>query len=201
MCGLGNDKLSEQLKVYKLIEKKSGFKTTGTGPVMRRQLQSLIFEKFGATANDLDDGDSGLDGRAANDGQRRQRKVEGGGSKGGSKGGKGGKKKKVVSLHGWEWEETEEFEIEALIGKMVADGVTEVPGRTGVKACTLLYKVLWKGFPPDIATWEEEDQIPCGEQDFIAEYEAGLDEEEAGEGAEDSDGESDAESDGEPMDA
>ena len=200
---MGNDALSDQLKVYKLIEKKTGFKTTGTGPEMRRLLQSLIFEKFGAAANDLDDGDSGLDGRAVNDGQRRQRKVEGSGGKGGRKGGKGGREKKVVELHGWEWEETEEFEIEALIGKMVAEDGVEVPGRRNVKAGTLLYKVLWKGFPPDIATWEEEDQIPCGEQDFVAEYEAGLDEEEAqaGEGAEESDDESDAESDGEPMEA
>ena len=31
---------------------------------MRLQLQSLIFEKYGAGANDLADGDSGVDGRA-----------------------------------------------------------------------------------------------------------------------------------------
>ena len=55
--------------------------------------------------------------------------------------------------------------VERLIGKMVlvADGVTEVPGRTNVKAGTILYKVLWEGFPPEIATWEDEDDIPCGE--------------------------------------
>ena len=43
------------------MEKKGGFKTTGTGPEMRLQLQLLIFEKFGASANNLADGDSGVD--------------------------------------------------------------------------------------------------------------------------------------------
>ena len=60
---------------------------------------------------------------------------------------------------------------------MVADGVTEVPGRTNVKAGTVLYKVLWEGFPPEIATWEDEDDIPCGEVDFVSQYEEGLEEE------------------------
>ena len=49
------------------------------------------------------------------------------------------------------------FDIERLIGKMVADGKTPVPGRTNVLAGTILYKVLWEGYPPDIATWEEAD--------------------------------------------
>ena len=44
-------------------------------------------------------------------------------------------------------------------------------------ACTR--SLLWEGFPPEIATWEEEDSIPCGEVDFVAQYEAGLDAEEA----------------------
>ena len=40
-----------------------------------------------------------------------------------------------------------------LIGKMTADG-SEVPGREGqaIEAGTILYKVLWDGFPPEIAT-------------------------------------------------
>ena len=45
-------------------------------------------------------------------------------------------------------------------------------------------KVLWAGFPPDIATWEEDDAIPCGERDFVEEFEAGLAVDEAGEGVE-----------------
>ena len=183
---MGNEQLSEQLNYYKLIEKKEGFKTTGSGPDMRLQLQSLIFDKFGTAANDLADGDSGLDGRAQSDGRRRARKVA---SDSGGKG-KGRKRKatNIVSLHGWEWDASEEFEIDRLIGKMVANG-TDVPGREGeaIPAGTVLYKVLWAGFPPEIATWEEEDDIPCALVDFVGQYEAGLDAEEEDEDAEDED--------------
>ena len=75
----------------------------------------------------------------------------------------------------WEWDPTAEFVIECLIGKMVADGKTEVPGRAGVRAGTVLYKVQWEGWPPELGvgvTWEEEEDIPCGEVDFVAQYEA-----------------------------
>ena len=53
----------------------------------------------------------------------------------------------MVSFNDWEWVADEIFEIERLVGKMVADG-GEVQDRTGVAAGTVLYKVLWKGFPP-----------------------------------------------------
>lgn len=183
---MGNDELSDQLKYFKLVERKTGFTTGGTGPTMRLLLQSLIFDKFGAAANDLADGDSGVEGRGV-----RRRKVGGAGGKG-KKRGRGA----ICSLHGWEWGADELFEIDSLIGKMLADG-GDVPGRTRVPAGTVLYKVLWAGFPPEIATWEEEDDIPCGEIDFVAEYEAGLEVEEAADRAAaeeeaDSDGEQDA---------
>ena len=145
---------------------------------MRLQLQSLIFEKFGVGANDLADGNSGLEGRAANDGKRRARKVTAAGS-GGSK--KCKKKSNMVSLNDWEWEADEVFDIDRLIGKMVACG-GEVPGRTDVAAGTVLYKVLWKGFPPDCATWEDEEDL--AHTDEVRLYEAGLQAEEEDEEAE-----------------
>ena len=61
-----------------------------------------------------------------------------------------GKKDKYLNF---EWYEREEFEIDCLMDDMVADGGT-VPGRTDVTAGTELYLVLWKGFPPEISTWE-----------------------------------------------
>ena len=121
--------------------------------------------RFGAGANDLADGDSGVKGRAV----RRRKAKDNAAPK--PKKGKGRRKKaNIVDLHGWEWDADEEFEIDCLIGKMVADG-TDVPGREGeaIKVGTVLYKVLWKGFPPEVATWELEDDIPCGEVDFVAE--------------------------------
>ena len=36
----------------------------------------------------------------------------------------------------------------------------------------MLYKVLWEGWPEELATWEDEEDIPCGEVDFVAQYEA-----------------------------
>ena len=36
----------------------------------------------------------------------------------------------------------------------------------------MLYKVLWEGWPEELATWEEEEDIPCGEVDFVAQYDA-----------------------------
>ena len=39
---MGNEPLSEQLNYYKLIEKKEGFKTTGSGPDMRRGRLTLM---------------------------------------------------------------------------------------------------------------------------------------------------------------
>ena len=73
---------------------------------------------------------------------------------------------------------------------MVADG-GDVPGREGeeVAAGTVLYKVLWEGWPPEIATWEEEDQVPCGEVDFVADYEAALEAEEEEDDEDDEEGE------------
>ena len=84
----------------------------------------------------------------------------------------------------WEWDSTQEFIIERLIGKMVADGSTEVPGRSGIKAGTVLYRVLWEGWPEDLATWEEEEDIPCGEVDFVMQYEAAQEAPEVEEAAE-----------------
>ena len=43
-----------------------------------------------------------------------------------------------------------------------------------LKAGTVLYRVLWEGWPEELATWEEEDDIPCGEVDFVAQYDAVL---------------------------
>lgn len=77
----------------------------------------------------------------------------------------GGKKRKrkasknIVSYLGWEWDASKRWDIECVLGKMVAEKGVVVPGRTGVKPGTLLYKVLWADFPPEIATWEDEDTV------------------------------------------
>tara|TARA_B110000046_G_C12652995_1_gene257418 strand:- start:294 stop:476 length:183 start_codon:yes stop_codon:yes gene_type:complete len=53
-----------------------------------------------------------------------------------------------------------------------------VPGRTGVKAGTILFKVLWEGYPEEIATWEDADNI---HDDYIDAFEEDEDEDDDGE--------------------
>ena len=121
------------------------------------------------TCNDLESGDDGLWGQ----GLRRRRPAGEGGGKKQKKG------KKWIVQGEWEWDSTQEFIIERWIGKNQDNGgrrptgATNVPGRTGIKAGTVLYKVLWEGWPEELATWEEEEDIPCGEVDFVALFEAG----------------------------
>ena len=111
---------------------------------MRTQLQSLIFEKFGLGCNDLAEGDAGTDGRES-DGLRRKgcrETVDGGGAK--KK--KAKRKRGWVYLNDWGWDPTDEFVIERLIGKMVADG-GDVPGREGeeIAAGTVLSRRSRRG--------------------------------------------------------
>jgi hypothetical protein len=125
-------------------------------PIPSHPMQGFIFDRFGVIANYLLEGDAGTE-RCKIDGRRRQRLPVEGGS---GKGGKGGKRKRgahMVELHGWSWDSREEYVIEQLIGKMVVDGETPMPGREGerIAAGSVLYRVLWKGWPPELATWEE----------------------------------------------
>ena len=127
---LRNDGLSDQLKVWKKMEKKDGAKkTTGTRTELVRALQPLILEKFGEKANDLETGDEGLYCEAL-----KRKKAEP------AAGSKRKRKKHMVSWGEWEWDPKAEFVIERLIGRMVADG-SEVPGRSNIAAGTVLYKV------------------------------------------------------------
>ena len=97
--------------MYKLINKKDGFKTTGARVDLVMALQGLIYDQFGADANDLVDGDSGVEGRGV-----RRRKVDDGSGAGKAK--SKGKRKRgahIVELHGWEWDEKEDFIIERCV--------------------------------------------------------------------------------------
>jgi len=96
----------------------------------------LLFTEFGVGANNLEDGDDGYGGDGVR--KRKARKKRGSG--------------KLIKYLGFEWYANEEFVIDHLIDHMVADGGI-VPGRSDVAAGTVLYLVLWKRFPPEIATW------------------------------------------------
>ena len=120
-----NDELSDQLKIWKLVEKdKSVKKTTGTRTELVQALQPLILSRFGASSNDLEAGDDGLWGQGL-----RRRRVEGAG---GGKRQKKSKGKNWVVQGEWEWDSSTDFIIERLIGKMVADARQD--GGTGTGA-------------------------------------------------------------------
>ena len=160
------------------------------------ELQALIFEEHGAPANDLEDGDAGT----GSDRVVRKRRVareeeatEGGAAK--KKKSKKQKTREIIELHGYEWYEDETFEIDRLLDKKVEELLVGKSGRKR-KAEYIYYKVLWKGYPPEVATWEHCSGV---HDDFIDEYEAKveadaeLDEEQRARDQEDaSDGEEDA---------
>lgn len=80
------------------------------------------------------------------------------------------KTRQIVELNGYEWYADEKFEIDRLLDKKV-EQVT-VGKKKKRKQEIIYYKVLWKNWPPEIATWEPESSI---HDDFIDEYEAAMD--------------------------
>ena len=51
-------------------------------------------------------------------------------------------------------EEEENFEVDALVGKLVADGTTRYANQVVASAGTVLYRVVWSGFPADLLWYE-----------------------------------------------
>ena len=109
------------------------------------------------------------------------------------------KKRKRVDLrelNGWQWEANEKFDIERIldskvetVGKVLAPSHSHLPLLIATPSLTCpttsllasqgkkrvemtYYLILWKGYPPDVSTWEPESQI---HDDLIDAYEAELD--------------------------
>ncbi|EOD38030.1 hypothetical protein EMIHUDRAFT_200420 [Emiliania huxleyi CCMP1516] len=70
-------------------------------------------------------------------------------------------------LNGWQWEASEKFDIERIL-----DSKVETVGKGKKRVEVTYYLILWKGYPPDVSTWEPESQI---HDDLIDAYEAELD--------------------------
>ena len=68
---------------------------------------------------------------------------------------------------GYEWtaEEEDDFEPEAITGKVIADGTTEYVNQGKAKKGTVLYRIVWKVFPPDMV-WYEPAENP-GEMGYL----------------------------------
>mmetsp|Transcript_43971 Transcript_43971/g.93578 ORF Transcript_43971/g.93578 Transcript_43971/m.93578 type:complete len:93 (+) Transcript_43971:308-586(+) len=63
-----------------------------------------------------------------------------------------------------------EFEVEAIVGKKQSEG-TNVDWCRGRRKGMWLYRIIWKGFLPEAATWEATSDI---NEELLLEYEAGL---------------------------
>ncbi|EOD08659.1 hypothetical protein EMIHUDRAFT_217403 [Emiliania huxleyi CCMP1516] len=70
-------------------------------------------------------------------------------------------------LNGWQWEASEKFDIERIL-----DSKVETVGKGKKRVEMTYYLILWKGYPPDVSTWEPESEI---HDDLIDAYEAELD--------------------------
>jgi hypothetical protein len=71
---------------------------------------------------------------------------------------------------GYWWQDHEKFDIERLLDKKVERHMVG-KGKKRSEKEFVFYKVLWDGFPPEVATWEPESAI---HDDFIDEYEASM---------------------------
>lgn len=153
--------LSDQLRKHKLLGKKGFTVTQGNRTAYVLQLQTLLLEAD-AGANDLPEGESGIDGRNV------KRKVGSGG--GGKAKGKKRKKPGVTEWMGYEWteEEAEGFEVEAIVGKLVADGTSTYANQGKAKKGAVLYRVVWHNYPPDMVWYEPAENLGDG---LLDEYE------------------------------
>ena len=79
---------------------------------------------------------------------------------------------------GFEWteEEADGFEVEAIVGKVIADSATEYANQGKAKKGTILYRIIWKdsqgcAYPPDMVWYEPRsglgDELPA-----LVEFEA-----------------------------
>ncbi len=171
--------LQDQLKGFKLGGA-TGFTTTQKDRTAYiTQLQRLVFDREGAKANDLADGDSGCGtGRVV-----RQKQVAKPKPEGASKSTKKQKVREVCSANGFEWFADEIFVVDRIIGKRMAEYQI---GRTTRTKMYPNYLVLWEGFPPETASWEDkiggQGGIPralVDDYEAAAEAEAELDADEA----------------------
>jgi len=139
-------------------------------------LQTLLLEADSA-ANDLAEGDSGIEGRGI------KRKVR-------NTGGKAKKKKKgepvVHSYMDYEWTDDDPFVLEAIVGKVVADGQTNYANQGRARKGTVLYRVIWQSYPPDMIWFEPKQNVEenDGGAELLVAYEAAATAEAEAEAAE-----------------
>eukprot|EP00965_Chrysotila_dentata_P089391 2951780-Pleurochrysis_carterae.AAC.1 len=83
---------------------------------------------------------------------------------------------------GYEWTEEEEdaFEVEAIVGKIVADGRTAFANQGKAAVGIVLYGIVWRDYPPDIVWYEPGENLGS---ELLQHYKQSLAEKAAAEGA------------------
>lgn len=164
---LDNPDLVDQLRWHKQAHKKAGkkvdFTMTGNRTALVLRLQKLLTEAHGAAANDLEEGDDGVEKVSDAPRKRRAEGEQAGGRQKKQK--KGGKRRNEC---GDEWSQDDEFEVEAILATKVSGG--KRAGDRGRKGETLYY-LAWKGYSADASTWETAENI---HPEIISDYEQGL---------------------------
>jgi hypothetical protein len=155
---LGNTDLSDQLKVWKLVKKQTGFTVTQPN---RESYVIRLQNLMGKEANDLKAGD---DGTVAEGVERKKRAAPAG--TGGKQKGKKHKTDKLSNDDGDEWDEDDEFPA-IILERKVSRGVKEDGHRKG----TRLYFISWPGYSAATASWEPELNVGT---ELIEEWEASL---------------------------
>ena len=70
----------------------------------------------------------------------------------------------------------DDFELDAIVGKVIADGSSTYANQGKARKGTVLYRVVWQGFPPDLVWYEPKGNLGA---DHVSEYEARAAEEAA----------------------
>jgi len=76
----------------------------------------------------------------------------------------------LQTYEGYEWtvEEENDFEVDTLVGRLVADGTTRYANQGVASAGTVLYRVVWSGFPADLLWYEPAKNLDLGTDLVVA---------------------------------
>eukprot|EP00966_Prymnesium_polylepis_P252408 5835353-Prymnesium_polylepis.1 len=80
--------------------------------------------------------------------------------------------------YSWTEEEEDSFKVEAIVGKVTADSQTEYANQGKARKGTILYRVVWRDFPPDMV-WYEPARSLGAELPALVEFEQRVAEEAA----------------------
>jgi len=114
--------------------------------------------------------DAGVEGRGIKRKAGGKRTASEAGVGGGKKSKKGKGQQKATNECGDEWDDGEEFEVEAIVGTRLSAGPKADKSERYPKGTTL-YRVIWKDYAVEAATWEPAENISDA---LLDEYEAGL---------------------------